>query len=81
MENEFFDEVLKKAEADARAAVEAGTDEGHNELIHDIEALLNDAKNFEFHDQLNERFATPKRTLVEILETIIAKVKNGKYDN
>ncbi len=79
--DEAMKEMVKKLEDDARAKAEAGNDGGHNELADDVQALLNDVKSYEFHDYLNERFASPKAALAEILHTMREKVISGKYDN
>lgn len=54
---------------------------GHQNLIEDLEILLVEARNFEFHDFKNEKYATPKVELAGRLETLRANVINGKYDN
>jgi hypothetical protein len=53
----------------------------HELLVSDIEKLLDEAKNKEFHDFENEKYAFPKKELVEKLEILIENVKEGKYDN
>ena len=54
---------------------------GHQNLIEDLEILLVEARNFEFHDFKYEKYATPKVELAGRLETLRANVINGKYDN
>ncbi len=56
-------------------------DEGHEKLVADLENLLIEAKNNEFHDFQNTKYSTPKMALVDKMQEIINKVKLGKYDN
>lgn len=56
-------------------------DKGHLKLTEDLNNLLCEAKQFEFHDFKNEKYAMPKKTLVDKLETIITNTKQGDYDN
>lgn len=56
-------------------------DKGHQQLIQDIEGLLAEASLYEFHDFKNNKYATPKVELVNKLNDIATKVKNGAYDN
>lgn len=53
----------------------------HELLVDDIEKLLDEAKKKEFHDFENDKYAFPKKELVEKLGIIIENVKKGKYDN
>ncbi len=55
--------------------------EGHNTLIRSLERLLQEARNYEFHDFKNTKYATPKMALVNHLELLIARVKRGDYDD
>ena len=57
------------------------TDQGHIELLKDIEALLEEAKRGEFHDFANEKYATPKMELYRKLQLVSGKVQAGDYDN
>jgi hypothetical protein len=54
--------------------------DGHEKLLHDIEALLDDSKAKHFHD-FESDFATPKVVLVQRLEALMENAKNGRYDN
>lgn len=56
-------------------------DEGHDALITDLEALLQEAENFEFHDYKNPTHAFPKLKLSEKLLALRQNVVEGKYDN
>lgn len=56
-------------------------DKGHIDLIRDLEIVQNEAKNFEFHDFKNQKYAMPKASLIHLLEAIVENVKDGKYDN
>lgn len=56
-------------------------DKGQDNLEKDLQALLNDAEDFQFHDFKNDRHATPKMALVGILQQMIENAKNGRYDN
>lgn len=56
-------------------------DTGHEALQLDIAVLLNDVKQFQFHDFKNTKYAAPKMALVSRLNELISNVKNGKYDN
>ena len=56
-------------------------DEGHEKLIDDLKDLLTDAEAFEFHDFKNKNYATPKIALVQRLDSIARRAKEGIYDN
>lgn len=56
-------------------------DTGHEALITDLEVLLQEAKDFAFHDFKNEKYATPKVALVDRLNDLATQAKDGKYDN
>lgn len=56
-------------------------DAGHSALIADLSALLEEAKDFEFHDFKNSKYAAPKMELMEKILVIADKVKGGGYDN
>jgi hypothetical protein len=56
-------------------------DEGHDNLISDLQGILSEAKNFEFHDFKNSKHPAPKMALAELLDKIRGKVINGDYDN
>lgn len=79
--NAGLEDILKKQEEESRAKIAAGTDHGHKQLIDDLEHVLTDAKNCEFHDFLNEKYAMPKMALIQELEQISRNAKNGDYDN
>jgi hypothetical protein len=49
-------------------------------LIEDLEKLLDEAKDGEFGDFTNSKYATPKVVLVEKLEQLRLNVIDGKYD-
>lgn len=57
------------------------TDTGHDNLITDLEELLEEAKNFEFHDFKNMKYAIPKVELHAKLLALASRVKDGRYDN
>lgn len=57
------------------------TDVGHEKLIGVIEVLLEDAKNFHFHDFKNTIHAAPKIALVKRLRAITENTTEGVYDN
>ena len=56
-------------------------DSGHENLILDLEALLKEAQDYQFHDFKNSSYATPKVALYNRLFEIADSVKKGKYDN
>jgi hypothetical protein len=56
-------------------------DAGHKALLADLEALLAEARAFQFHDFRNEKYATPKIALHRKLQAIAEKVTMGDYDN
>jgi hypothetical protein len=56
-------------------------DVGHQDLLHDLKCVLQDAKDCEFHDYMNKKYATPKVELVRQLNEIIKDVVGGVYDN
>lgn len=53
----------------------------HTQLIADIEFLLKEAKDYEFHDFNNEKYPAPKKALMDIVEKIRYNILAGKYDN
>lgn len=55
-------------------------DQGNAELLGDIEDLLDDAKDKQFHDRYSS-LTFPKSALIDRLKTIIERVRTGKYDN
>lgn len=55
--------------------------EGQLELEHDIAALLNDVRSYEFHDFKNSAYSLPKVALGERLHALRLKAIEGKYDN
>lgn len=57
------------------------TDQGHESLITDLEVLLDEAEDYEFHDFKNRNYAAPKVTLAEKLHQLRENIINGKYDN
>ncbi|MGH2613128.1 MAG: hypothetical protein ACRDFB_08810 [Rhabdochlamydiaceae bacterium] len=57
------------------------TDLGHEKLINDLEYLVHEAHNFQFHDFKNSKYDLPKVALVDELHNLISNVKNGEYDN
>ena len=61
--------------------IEQKIDQGHENLIEDLEGLLNLAKRLEFHDFRNELFATPKMALRGFFLECVKKVETGYYDN
>lgn len=54
---------------------------GHELLLKDLSYLLKEATDFQFHDYKNTDHAVPKVVLVQKLEHLTARVKNGTYDN
>lgn len=56
-------------------------DDGHNQLLLDLGQIYKDATDYQFHDFKNTDHAAPKIALVMMLEDVILKVKEGKYDN
>lgn len=55
--------------------------QGHEDLLQDLETLLEQAKAYQFHDFRNEDYAMPKVELVKKLDAIASQTKSGKYDN
>lgn len=55
-------------------------DQGHEDLIDDVQKLLLEVDARIFHD-FDSDLPTPKMFLVTRLQTLIDNVKNGKYDN
>ena len=56
-------------------------DTGHNALLADLQDLLNQAEDFQFHDFENSDYALPKNALIVALQSLMQNVKSGKYDN
>lgn len=56
-------------------------DKGHIALFEDVSELLEEVKEYQFHDFANSRYAAPKITLAGKLETLRENVINGEYDN
>jgi hypothetical protein len=56
-------------------------DEGHINLVADLESLLLQAEGYEFHDFKNKLYGAPKIALHNMLLVIVDNVKKGKYDN
>lgn len=79
--DEAMNDMLRNVEAEARKSVEAGTDKGHNRLMEDLTALFQQAKAYEFHDMLNEKYPMPKQELYKRLQAMAYKVTEGDYDN
>jgi len=55
-------------------------EQGHDNLVNDVEALNEDVSRHFFHDFRSE-FATPKIMLVQRLQKLIDNVKDGRYDD
>lgn len=72
--------IVENAEKDAKEAVDAGTDEAHNALVHDLEGLLMEAQDGKFHDFHPNGYPAPKVTLMQKLDIIKNAVMEGKYD-
>lgn len=53
----------------------------HELLVSDIESLLDEVKNKEFHDFEHGRYSLPKVALMDKLMMLVDNVKDGKYDN
>lgn len=66
---------------EAKAREELPTNEGHLALLADLSALFGEATKCQFHDYLNTDYPFPKKELIQRLETLVANVKEGKYDN
>jgi hypothetical protein len=56
-------------------------DKGHEQLIADLEAVLAEAKEYQFHDFRNRKYALPKIALNNSLGKIAARCQEGEYDN
>lgn len=56
-------------------------DPGHSRLVNGLGALLQEALAYEFHDQRNQHYATPKVALYHKLSKLAENVKAGEYDN
>lgn len=56
-------------------------DKGHIELLQDLLAITVMARNFEFHDFKNTKYAAPKATLHSLLMQVVKRVEDGGYDN
>lgn len=56
-------------------------DVGHDLLIKDLESLLREAKEFQFHDFKNLKYPTPKVALTIKLRDLAEQCKSGRYDN
>jgi hypothetical protein len=61
--------------------IEDRDDGGHIALFEDISELLEEVKEYQFHDFGNSRYPAPKMALVEKLEEIRNNVIQGLYDN
>ena len=59
---------------------EESQDSGTKVLIEDLEKILQNAKEFEYHDFKNRKYDAPKITLVMHLNDIATNTMNGKYD-
>lgn len=55
-------------------------DKGHLNLISDLEELLAEVENYEYHDFKTER-ATPKMDLVARMDALKDNCIEGRYDN
>ena len=55
-------------------------DQGHENLIMDLESLLRNAQNFRYHDFKSE-LGAPKMELRDAIDILGEKVIRGKYDN
>ena len=56
-------------------------DKGHKLLLRDLDALLSEARAYQFHDFKNTNYPTPKIALHRRLGVIQEKIKAGDYDN
>lgn len=56
-------------------------DQPHVNLIADITEILVEASHYQFHDYKNSKYAMPKFELVNKLNDLATKVKDGVYDN
>jgi hypothetical protein len=56
-------------------------DKGHIALFEDISELLEEVKEYQFHDFAKSRYAAPKMKLAEKLDALRQKAIDGEYDN
>ncbi len=56
-------------------------DQGHLNLLADIQDLLTEAYLGEFHDFANNKYAAPKMALADKLHKLRMGVIEGRYDN
>jgi len=56
-------------------------DSGHKQLIFDLQSLMHEALDYEFHDFKNKKYDAPKIELYRKLTTLANRVKEGHYDN
>lgn len=74
--NKYLESMLKEMEENA----EGLTDDGHATLMADLMELIKKAASGRFHDFHKNGAPAPKMELVNELESLIAKVKDGEYD-
>lgn len=55
--------------------------DGHDALVLELGKLLAEAKDFQFHDYRNSKYAAPKVELHKKLLQLARDVQSGKYDN
>lgn len=56
-------------------------DKGHKKLVEDFGKLFIEINDKQFHDYVNTKYAMPKVELVNKLNDLATKVKEGYYDN
>lgn len=54
---------------------------GHQKLQEDISEIKDNIDKFVYHDFKNTMFPFPKVALIQKLEWVIRRVKEGQYDN
>jgi len=54
---------------------------GYNNLMQDLSELLQEAKNYQFDDFRNDKYAAPKVELRNQLLKLAQNVVEGRYDN
>lgn len=54
---------------------------GHQRLLDDIAYLATETAEYQFHDFKNTKYPAPKVALVNLLETLAKRTREGKYDN
>jgi len=71
--NKFIEELEKNPPEDKN--------NGYKNLMNDLIEVVKEAKDFEFDDFRNEKYAMPKVELRNKLLKLAQNVVNGRYDN